>query len=277
MRINREFELNDDDFQFFVKLVREKTGIVLGDHKREMLYGRLARRLRSLGLDNFVDYRARLTGAHGSDELAAMVNAVTTNLTKFFRESHHFDHIRDVVVPDFMAKVKQGGRPKLRIWSAGCSSGQEPYSTAMTLRGAIPDIDRYDIKILATDLDTNILAVGQSGRYRAEEAESIPSQYRRYVSYDNNLLVMSPDLRRMITFNQLNLLGDWPIKGPFDVIFCRNVVIYFDKPTQTRLYDRFNQLMTPESWLYVGHSEVIGSVTNKFETIGKSIYRQVTR
>ena len=270
----REFAFDDEDFQFLSQLANTKTGIVLTEHKRDMIYGRLARRLRALGLQSFSQYCELLQSDAAGDEIGHLVNAVTTNLTSFFREIHHFEHLRDEVLAPL---VQSKAKPRIRIWSSAASSGMEPYSIAMTMREAIRDIDTWDARILATDIDTNMINTGRTGDYAASDVEDMPNPYKRYVQpgAKPGRVQMSADLQKMITFNQLNLLEGWPMKGPFDAVFCRNVVIYFDKATQAKLFNRIADLIKPHGWLYIGHSENLFKVCDRFELVGRTIYRKV--
>jgi chemotaxis protein methyltransferase CheR len=267
----REFAFDESEFRFLADLAHRHTGIVLGDHKRDMVYGRLARRLRALGLPDFAAYCELVQSDHGHEELGNLVNAITTNLTSFFREGHHFEHLHNTV----LAPIADGPKRRIRIWSAGCSSGMEPYSIAMTLRGALPANKGWDARILATDIDTNMLATGRTGDYPASEYDRIPARYRQCAHVNGERVQMSDDIRSLITFNPLNLLHDWPMRGPFDVIFCRNVVIYFDKPTQKTLFNRMADLLQPNGWLYIGHSENLNNVCPRFAMQGRTIYRRV--
>jgi len=266
----REFSFSQENFRFLAGLAQARTGIVLADHKKDMVYGRLTRRLRALNLDGFAEYCELLQSDAGADEVGHLINAVTTNLTSFFREAHHFDHLRDAVLPHVTGK-------KFRIWSSACSSGMEPYSIAMTMKQAIPDLAKWDAKILATDIDSNMLNIGREGEYPAHELEELPSQYKPYAKagIKPGKLCVSDDLKKLITFNQLNLLEAWPMKGPFDAIFCRNVVIYFDKPTKQKLFARMADILKPGGWLYIGHSENLHGISDRFELFGRTIYRKV--
>lgn len=268
----REFAFSESDFRFLAELANKKTGIVLAEHKRDMVYSRISRRVRALGLKDFSQYCELMRGPQGEDELGHLVNAITTNLTHFFREKHHFDHLQK----HLLEPLQQRGAKRLRIWSAGCSSGMEPYSIAMTVKHSIKNISAWDARILATDIDTNMLDRGQRGLYAIEEYENVPPAYREDVtkSGDKEHMQMSDELRRLIAFKHLNLLEHWPMKGPFDVIFCRNVVIYFDKATQQRLFSRMADLLSPEGWLYIGHSENLSKVTDRFELVGRTTYRK---
>ena len=280
----REFRLRDADFAYLTRRVGDKTGIVLGDEKRDMVYARLAKRLRRLGMRDFGQYVDLLErSGDGDGELIRLVNALTTNLTHFFREKHHFDHLRNDALPEIAARANAAGRHRLRLWSAGCSSGMEPYSIAMVLRETIPRIDAWDARVLATDIDTDMLETGRKGVYRQRDTDGIPDGLRKkYLSptptddaMGEPLVRLPATLKKLIAFKHLNLLEPWPMKGPFDAIFCRNVVIYFDKPTQARLFERYAGMLRPDGLLYIGHSESLFNVTNRFNLIGKTIYRRV--
>jgi chemotaxis protein methyltransferase CheR len=272
---NREFEFNDSDFQALRALVKQITGINLAESKRELVYGRISRRLRALGLSSFGAYRQLLESGDGQ-ELVAFCNALTTNLTSFFRESHHFDYLRD----DFLAPRKDAARrDRIRIWSSACSSGEEPYSIAMTLIESIPDCHRRDIKILATDLDSDILARAQRGVYAADRVKGLdPKRVARFFTETRQgaekTYTVVPEVAQLITFKQINLMNDLPMSGPLDVIFCRNVVIYFDKETQKGLFARMARLQRPGDFLFLGHSETLFKVSDDYSLIGKTIYRR---
>lgn len=265
----REFAFSDEDFRFIADFAKTRVGIAFPAHKKEMVYARLTRRLRALGLSGFPAYRAHLQGPHGGEEIEQLVNAVTTNITSFFREAHHFEHVAEVIVPEIL----QSGERRLRFWSAGCSLGMEAYSLAATLADALPG-PNWDVKILATDIDTSVLEKGRAGLYPGAELEKIPMKLRRFFTrQENGEMQVSEPLRRVVSFKPLNLLEPWPMKGPFDAIFCRNVVIYFDKPTQRTLFARYAQLLKPQGWLYIGHSENLFNVSDAFELTGRTIYR----
>ncbi|MBY0407733.1 MAG: protein-glutamate O-methyltransferase [Rickettsiales bacterium] len=269
----REFDFRKEDFRFIASLVHAKTGIVLAEHKEDMVYARIARRLRSLRLGSFRDYCQLLEGDSDGEEIGNFVNAVTTNLTSFYREAHHFDHLRDSVLKPLAQNPPPGKR--LRLWSAACSQGSEPYSMALTCLEAIPDIDTWDIKILATDIDTGMLAKASAGVYDADEAEPIPPALRkRYTTASGGKVTMSEAVKQLITFKQMNLIEPWPFKGPMDAVFCRNVVIYFNKDTQKKLFAHMSARMRAGQWLYIGHSETLHSISSQFELCGRTIYRR---
>ena len=267
--------MSNRQFDFFRDLAKSQAGITLPDYKRNMVYRRVSKRLIALDLKDFGSYEELLSAPEGEAEIEFFVNALTTNKTEFFRENHHFEHLASVVLPS-LVKRQETSR-KLRLWSAGCSSGQEPYSIAMTLAESMPDLARWDAKILATDIDTDIIARGRKGSYPAAEIHEIPPQLRqKYIDMQQgDGGRMSYALRSLITFNQLNLHGPWPMTGKFDVIFCRNVIIYFDKPSQCRLFDRFANLLSDGGYLYIGHSESLYKVTERFRSIGQSIYQRI--
>ena len=270
---NKEFEFTRDDFDYLRGIVTKTTGIVAPDDKYTMYYSRLARRLRSLGLSDFAAYRQFLK-SNSDTESIELVNAVTTNLTSFFREKHHFDYLRDSLIPE---KIRQRDF-RLRIWSAGCSTGEEPYTIAITLFDAIPDPDKWDIKILATDIDSNVLKTASEAIYdEARVADLDRNMLRRYFKKGSGAnagkVKVNAALREMIQFKQLNLLHDWPISEKMDFIFCRNVVIYFDKETKAKLVDRFANQLVNNGTLFMGHSESLYKSTERFSLLGKTIYR----
>ena len=271
----REFPMTSKNFEVISELAHNYTGIVLGAHKRDMVYGRLARRTRALGLADFDQYCA-LISAPSSPEISFFINAITTNLTSFFRESHHFDYLRDTVLPEIQRKNNHNKR--LRVWSAGCSTGEEPYSLSITVN-EVMDMARWDCKILATDLDSNVLNHGRQGVYDIARIDTLTEQSRKKWFYkDSNnpeIVKVKPTLQQCLHFKRLNLLENWPMKGPFDIIFCRNVVIYFNKDTQRELFDRYADILVDGGYLFIGHSESLHKVTDRFESLGKTVYRKI--
>jgi len=272
---DREFRFTDRDFQYIRQLVSRETGIVVAEIKRHMVYSRLTRRLRALGLRDFRDY-CRLLEKDPAGELNAFINAITTNLTSFFREPHHFEYLQKVVVPDLL--VKNAATRRIRIWSAGCSTGEEPYSIAMAMAEVLPDRS-WDCRILAPDIDTDVLAKGESAVYPIERVAGISqARLKRWFSRGSNanqgLTRVSSELREMISFRHLNLMDEWPVRGPLDVLFCRNVVIYFDKEAQRRIFDKFADRLVDNACLFIGHSESLFKITDRFELVGQTIYRK---
>lgn len=271
----REFRFTDTNFNQLRELALEQTGIVLGDNKRQMVYGRLAKRLRALHMSNFDDYWDYLR-EHSDSELGELINAITTNLTAFFREQHHFEHLATQALPEILQRNAASRR--LRVWSAGCSTGEEAYSIAMTLSEQ-PALSNWDVRILATDIDTSVVNVGAAGVYPAERLELVPEARRRRwfergTGSNIGRMRVKQALRDRVSFRPLNLLRAWPMRGPFDVIFCRNVVIYFDKDTQKDLFARFADILSPEGLLYIGHAETLFKVSDRFASVGRTVYRK---
>ncbi len=276
MQHDKEFEFTREDFDYLRKLVTETTGIIADDDKYTLYYTRLARRVRKLGLKNFTEYRNYLN-ANKESELIELVNSVTTNLTAFFRENHHFEFLAETIV----GKAKKRGDRKIRIWSAGCSTGEEPYSIAITLAENIPDFKSWDIKILATDIDSNVVKKASGGVYEMARVDGMDKTrlkkfFKKGTGHNSGFVRVNPELRNMISFSQLNLLHQWPIKDTLDCIFCRNVVIYFDKPTKEKLVERYADLIMDDGYLFMGHSESLYKSTDRFKLLGKTIYQKVT-
>lgn len=271
----REFRFTKQDFDLLRRLVNEQTGITLSDHKQEMLYSRLSRRLRALNLDNFNSYY-HLLKEEGGEELVHFVNAVTTNLTAFFREPHHFVFLAQQLFPKL--QLEKQATKRVRIWSAGCASGEEPYSIAIVVKEYFPS--DWDVKILATDLDSSMIERGARGIYDVERVNGISEKrlhqwFRKGKGAHIGKVHIAPELQQMVVFKQLNLMHPWPIQGPLDIIFCRNVVIYFDKPTQRVLFDRFANLLALDGGLFVGHSENLFQLTNRFQLLQQTIYKKI--
>ena len=275
----REFPLSRDDFRFIADLTAERTGIVLGDHKVELVYSRLSRRLRQLGLSDFSEYVKRLRSDQSGEETTILVNAITTNLTRFFRSPEHFDHLQSTVLPDSLARIKSGKASRIRIWSAGCSTGEEPYSIAISILQKLASQTRdLDVRILATDIDTNMLDVAASGIYADDSLVEMSPQIRqRFFDADKGGEVLrwrvKREVRDLVTFKKLNLLSDWPMRRAFDAIMCRNVMIYFDPHTKEGLVNRFADILRPRGWLYLGSSESLTSAPPTLAREGSTIYR----
>ena len=262
-------DLSDTQFQDVSQLVYRMAGIHLKENKKALVRSRLMKRLRSLGLPSFHDYMALLNSDQGRDELDSMIDAITTNKTGFFREKAHFEFLADEVLP------KLGTR--MRFWSAACSSGQEPYTLAIQLRESLPNIDRMDVKVLATDISAQMLAKARRGVYPPKEISAIPGTllhkyFIRSRGPGGEEYRVKEELRRLVTVGTVNLMASWPMRGPFDVIFCRNVMIYFDKPTQQRLVNRFWNLLASGGYLFVGHSEGLSAIEHRFRYIRPAVY-----
>jgi len=278
---NMSVRLSDEDFSFICEFVYQSTGIVLNDSKREMVYRRLTRIIRERKLNAFSDY-CQLLRTQGDEEKDYFINAITTNLTSFFREQHHFDYLADEELPNLMAnkRAEANGKKRLRIWSSASSTGEEPYSIAITALESMRSVlSAWDVKILATDIDSNVLATGKTGVYEYRRIENIEEDFKqkyfkRGCGQNENNVRVNKELSNLITFKQLNLLHEWPMAGPFDVIFCRNVIIYFDKPTQQELFTRYYDLLAPGGLLMLGHSENLGAYQQHFDNVGRTIFRK---
>lgn len=275
--VQSDTTLSRDDMALVAKLVYEHAGIVIREHKEAMARGRLARRVKVLGLGSIAEYCAYLRTPSASDEIPELINAVTTNHTAFFRERHHFDHLRKDVLPRLIQE-RAGRRGRIRIWSAACSSGEEPYSAAAISRDVIGHRSDLDFKILATDIDTDILDRAAAGQYPAEQFDRLPADLRPLLRLESQSsrgeARIAEDLKRLIAFKRLNLIERWPMKGPFDVIFCRNVFIYFDTPTKAAILDRYVALLQPGGFLYLGHSESLPQPHPQLRLIGRTIYER---
>ncbi len=276
--VEGEFVFRAEDFRRIAAILHADAGIYLPDTKSTLVYSRLVKRLRLLGMGSFRDYCAFLDEASGADERQKMMAALTTNVTRFFREPHHFEHLKTVVLPPLLDAAKRGGR--VRIWSAACSKGHEPYSMAMTVLSLMPDAAERDVRILASDIDPNVVEEGRAGRYdRAALDGTPPALLARFFRQeggrgDGATFSATEDMRRLVTFRELNLIGAWPMAGMFDVIFCRNVVIYFDEATQGKVWARFAEKLVRGGTLCIGHSERLsGPAQGRFTNVGITTYR----
>lgn len=266
--IEKEFSFTDQDFRKIVILIYEVAGISLAASKREMVYSRIARRLRATGESSFADYLEKLERNKTSNEWQNFINALTTNLTSFFREEHHF--------PILAEYVRKHSGP-LSIWCCAASTGEEPYSIAMTVCDARGSL-QPNVKIVATDIDTNVLSTAQAGIYQDNRIEKLTIEQRKKFFLkgkgpQEGFVKVKPQLTKLITFEPLNLLDPrWSIQGPFDIIFCRNVMIYFDKPTQSTILTKFESMLSQQGLLFAGHSENFTYVSNAFKLEGKTVY-----
>lgn len=268
--ISREFAFTSADFETVRDLIYRRAGITLSPVKRDMVYSRLARRLRVLGLSSFSEYLAFLKSGRDESEWEAFTNALTTNLTSFFREAHHFPLLAEHL-------AQRRGRP-LSIWCCASSTGEEPYSIAITVAETLGTSDT-SVKIIASDLDTNVLEKARAGVYPLERIEKLsPERVRRFFmrgtgAHEGHVRVR-PEIARMVSFEQVNLLKDpLPVKGPFDAVFCRNVMIYFDKATQADVVRRLAKVMKPDALMFVGHSESLFHVADTLKLRGKTVYQ----
>jgi chemotaxis protein methyltransferase CheR len=265
----KEFNFTRGDFERVRALIYQRAGISLADSKQEMVYSRLARRLRATGIVSFDRYLDDLEAGRLGEEWESFTNALTTNLTSFFREAHHFPLLAEHVL-----KLRE---QPITIWCSAASTGEEPYSIAMTVCEAFNTLSP-PVQIIATDIDTNVLGIGSHGVYAIDRIEKMaPERARRFFQRgkgeQEGMVRVRPELRQLVTFKQLNLLADkWPVSGQFDVIFCRNVMIYFDKATQRKILSRFVPLMKPNALLFAGHSENFLYVSESLKLRGKTVY-----
>ncbi|MEQ8305081.1 MAG: protein-glutamate O-methyltransferase [Hoeflea sp.] len=272
--VSGEYPLTRKDLSDIAGMIYSDAGIALNETKASLVYSRLSKRLRQIGLRSFKEYCALVGSSEGADERREMLSFLTTNFTRFFRENHHFEHLRTEVLPGLIARAKSGGR--VRIWSAACSDGQEPYSIALTVLGALPNAATMDFRILATDIDPKIIAKAKAGVYEAQSIDTVDAGMRKqfFTPVGERNFQVNDQVKQLITFRELNLMAQWPFRGPFDVIFCRNVVIYFDEPTQARIWVRYADLLPPGGHLYIGHSERLsGEGKDRFENTAITTYR----
>jgi chemotaxis protein methyltransferase CheR len=270
-----EFAYTRKDFGRIAALLQRESGIHMLPSKASLVYSRLAKRLRALRIESFGEY-CELVGSNQLERME-MLAALTTNVTRFFREPHHFDHLKREVLPPLLASARGGAR--VRLWSAGCSSGQEPYSMALTILSLMPDAARHDVKILATDIDPNMIASARRGVYSAADLRDVPGDLKQRgfelaASEGGKTFQVGDNLRALVSFRALNLMADWPMRGTFQAIFCRNVVIYFEESTQSKLWSRLAPTLSPGGCLYIGHSErVFGPSSAVLESVGITTYR----
>jgi chemotaxis protein methyltransferase CheR len=264
----RDFSLTDNDFSRVRSMIHQRAGIALGEQKREMVYSRLSRRLRALGLTEFTSYLALLEADREHDEWQAFTNALTTNLTAFFREAHHFP---------LLAQHAANCPQPMTVWCAAASTGEEPYSIAMTLIEALGS-RAGAVRVLATDIDTQVLEKAATGVYSMEQVSNLPlARLKRFFLKGSGAQAgkvrIRPEVAALVRFAPLNLLNpDWAVKAPFDAIFCRNVMIYFDKPTQGKILQRFAPLVKPHGLLFAGHSENFSCADQAFRLRGQTVY-----
>ncbi|WGV15799.1 CheR family methyltransferase [Fuscovulum ytuae] len=267
-------EIDAETFARLQRIVERETGIALAEGKRPMLQARLATRLRSLGMAGFQEFLTRVEGPDAATERASLISAITTNVTSFFREAHHFTLLQDRILPPLLDQPRNGAR--LRLWSSACSSGEEAYSIAAILLAAVPDANRRDARILATDIDEQVLNRAITGDYGPQQMAGLSPVQRGLLFGPTGSTQIRSELRQLVGFRQLNLNGDWPMRGPFDVIFCRNVAIYFPRERQERLWQRFADLLAPGGWLLLGHSERLsGPATAAFRCEDITAYRKI--
>lgn len=273
---NREFPFTRQDFEFLRRIANQRTGIVVTDDKFDMFYSRLSRRVRKLGLGDFAQYCELIRNDSNGEEALELINAITTNLTAFFRENHHFEYLANTLIPELL--TQRGQSRTIKAWSAGCSTGEEPYSLAMTLLECLPA--GWQAQILATDIDSNVLERAASGIYAYERVKDLaPSRLKRWFKrgkgHQDGKVRVKTEVRELVHFAQLNLMENWQVDGPMDFMFCRNVIIYFDKNSKIRLMDRYADALAPGGLLFIGHSESLYKISDRFQLIGNTIYRKL--
>jgi len=281
IRHNRSREVvpfSTRDFVTVAEMVKMESGIVLEREKMPLVYARLVGRIRLLGLESFGQYCDLVRMADGADERRKMIEALTTNVTRFFREPHHFEILKSEVLPKITARARDGER--IRFWSAGCSSGEEPYSIALTLLSLMPDAGKYDIRILATDINQGVLRRGREGSYEQSALTLVGNKLRERwfepfeTAEGKRIFRACPELRGLVTFRVANLINPWPMKGPFQVVFCRNTVIYFDEATRAEIWAKMAELIAPGGYLFVGHSERVPANLSCFYAAGLTTFRR---
>ncbi len=274
-----ENELRDSLFQRFSQLVYERCGINLHEGKKALLQARLNKRLRQTGIGSYEEYFKYITSENNPVEFVHFLDSISTNLTYFFREPQHFDFLEQVALPELIARKQKDRDFKIRIWSSGCSTGEEPYSLAMCMLGQLQEISRWDLRILATDISTRALQAASKGVYSEEKVQKVPIAYRHAnfskVAGKNDRLEfeIAPHVKRLVTFHRLNLKDHYPFSGRFDFIFCRNVMIYFDKKTQQELVNKMTSFLSRGGYFYVGHSESLTGLVHKLSYVRPAIYR----
>jgi chemotaxis protein methyltransferase CheR len=275
-----DLTITDRDFKAVQKLIYDLAGIVISDAKRVMVQGRLNKRLRALGLESYHEYLDYMLAPEQKEEVVQFINALTTNKTDFFREQHHFDFLAHTALPRIVEKARLGGPRRLRVWCSASSTGEEPYSIAMTIREFFGSNSDWDIRVLASDIDTSVLATASRGEYAEDRVQEMPAHllsryFDQHDSSSQRTWQAKPELRELITFRRINLQDDvWPIQTTFDVIFCRNVMIYFDSASQRKIVNHFAEHLDDDGYLMLGHSEALIGVTNHFQLQGDTVYRK---
>ncbi len=272
--------ISEQEFDLLRRLIHAHAGIALAPWKRDVVRARLGRRLHELGITTFAEYHTRLLADASGTELTRFINAMTTNKTEFFREAHHFDYIRSTWLPS-RGPCRRATDRRLRFWSAACSTGEEPYSLALTLLETLDGGAGWDLRILASDIDTDVLAHAAEGIYPMEQVAPVPRAmlpryFLRGTGEREGVVRLKPQVRALVTFRRINFLDDpWPIRTRFDAIFCRNVLIYFDRPTQQRILHRLVRQLTDTGLLFLGHAESIHGLVSGLTPVAATVYRRV--
>lgn len=278
---DNEYQFSPKNFQFLRMKIYKLAGIQLADSKTALVYSRVSRLLRQYHFKDFDEYCSCLSLGDPQIE-NEFINAITTNYTAFMRENHHFEYLRNVILPSIINRNAISKR--IRIWSAGCSTGEEPYSIGLVLHDFLPELNEWDVKILATDIDSEVLEIAKRGIYKANDITQLPEYYSKRVAHyftinaDNGTCTINEQLKKMVHFKSFNLMSneEWPMQGPFDVIFCRNVIIYFNRDAQNYIIDHLTNLLSFNGHLILGHSESVHSLNqNKLKYVDKTIYQRI--
>lgn len=271
--------LSDKQFRYFQNFAANQIGVKIADFKKSMVARRVGKRIKKLSVNTVESYIKYIEDPSNALERQSLINVLTTNKTSFFRESHHFHHLRSSGLPEALARTKNDPLRPLRIWSAGCSTGEEAWSIAMIAHEILGDQVNKKVRILATDINTDVIDEARRARYSAQDVASIPddmkSKYIRSLP-DSDDYAISDELRRLVSFKQINLQGSWPFKAPLDIIFCRNVTIYFDRETRRKLYSRFADVLVDGGMIYSGHSESFHGLSDGFRLVGNSMHRRAS-
>lgn len=275
LQMSEHHVLSDGEFKRIGQAVYDYCGINLNEDKKELVRSRLMRLLTTHGCTSYGQYLDQVMKDKSGDRLTEMINRISTNLTSFFREEHHFNFLKET----FLSRHKTGPAPRIRAWSAGCSSGEEPYSIAISIAETLPVSQRANIRLLASDISTRVLSVAKKGCYHQDRVNGIDSAMRKkYFSTEtksgDGMFKVSPELRKMLMFKRINLMEKWPVSTPLDFIFCRNVMIYFDRETKERLIQRFSNQLKPGGFLFIGHSESLSNIAHDLKYVGPTIYEK---
>lgn len=279
MTATKRPRLTGADFEQISEMIYRHCGIHLHDGKRELVETRIARRMRAGGFGSLQEYLDSLAADSTGREFTLLIDAMSTNLTSFNRESSHFEFVVKTALPELLARKQKTGDQRIRMWSAACSTGEEPYTLAMYLLNAIPNMRRWDLKILATDISTHVLQVARFGFYSGERIRPLPMGFGQRFFSPSSLdgergFSVAQEVRDLVSFRNLNLVHNWPFTGPFDLIFCRNVMIYFDQPTQERLVQRFWECLLPGGYLFTGHAESLNGMSHRFRFVEPTVYQK---
>lgn len=276
LAVGRDIDYGTDDFDRLTDLLHRIAGIRMPPSNEALVFSRLSRRVRELNLARFSDYAALVEAPENKEERDVMVAALTTNTTRFFREAYHFEMLEREIVPELAKRAQNGER--IRLWSAACSTGEEPYSIAAIVYKIFPEAAGYDFRILATDINRNVLGVAETAEYPQACLESVPKelQPQMFVAADGERLRIRPELRSLVTFRYMNFMDPWPVRGPFDAIFCRNVMIYMEEEVQARVWSGLASVLMPGGHLFIGHSERIGAeFKDQLQLVGKTTFRRI--